>query len=196
MLEKVGGAIWKSLSRFILAVTERILRLFGKTLDEKQQEAFLQFCKFAIVGVTNTLLSWLINVTVLRILTSAGLLQEYHLDVYTANIVAFILSVLWSFYWNDRYVFKQEEGEEKRVWWKALLKAYAAYAFTGLFLSNVISYITVDRLGINKYIAPLINLVISVPVNFLLNKFWAFSKKGAAKPEETAKEQTNVEENS
>ena len=27
---------------------------------------------------------------------------------------------------------------------------------------------------ISKYLAPLINLVVSIPVNFLMNKLWAF----------------------
>jgi putative flippase GtrA len=30
---------------------------------------------------------------------------------------------------------------------------------------------------INKYIAPIINLVIAVPINFVMNKFWAYKQK-------------------
>jgi putative flippase GtrA len=31
--------------------------------------------------------------------------------------------------------------------------------------------------GVSKLIAPILNLLVSVPVNFLLNKFWAFRTK-------------------
>ena len=29
----------------------------------------------------------------------------------------------------------------------------------------------------NKMIAPIINLIINIPINFFLNKIWAFGKK-------------------
>ena len=31
-----------------------------------------------------------------------------------------------------------------------------------------------NAFGNSKFIAPLINLIISVPVNFIMNKMWAF----------------------
>lgn len=61
--------------------------------------------------------------------------------------------------------------------WKALGKCFLSYGFTGFILENVLSYIWVDRVGISKYIAPLLNLVFTVPTNFLLNKLWAFKDK-------------------
>ena len=94
------------------------------------------------------------------------------------------MSVLWSFFWNNRYVFKEQEGE-KRVWWKTLIKTYLAYAFTGLGLSNLISWLCIDMWGINKYIAVLINLVLAVPINYVLNKFWAYGQKGQKAQEKT-----------
>ncbi|MDY4170537.1 MAG: GtrA family protein [[Ruminococcus] gnavus] len=43
-----------------------------------------------------------------------------------------------------------------------------------MLLNNVLSTFWIYTLGMSKYLAPLINLVISVPINFLLNKFWAY----------------------
>lgn len=43
-----------------------------------------------------------------------------------------------------------------------------------LILTSEMFGIWVTIFHISKYIAPLINLVISVPINFLINKFWAF----------------------
>lgn len=48
--------------------------------------------------------------------------------------------------------------------------------FTGLFLNTVLSVLWVQILGISKMIAPIVNLLISVPLNFIMNKFWAFKK--------------------
>ena len=92
-----------------------------------------------------------------------------------AQVIAFVLSVLWSFYWNRKYVFNSEDGEAVS-WYKALIKTYISYAFTGLFLNTVLSVLWVQILGISKMIAPIVNLLISVPLNFIMNKFWAFKK--------------------
>ena len=94
-------------------------------------------------------------------------------DFIVGNMVAFILSVLWSFYWNNRFVFTVQEGQHRSIW-RALLKTYVAYGFTGIILNNILSWLWINVLDISKFIAPLINLIISVPVNFIINKMWAF----------------------
>ena len=106
-------------------------------------------------------------------------MQKYQMlpktDYLVAQFFGFVLSVLWSFYWNRRFVFK--EGAEKVSWPVALLKTYASYAFTGILLNSILSFLWVEYLHIPKLIAPVINLLVSVPLNFILNKFWAFGEK-------------------
>ena len=143
-------------------------RLYGFDI---QWDCLLQFMKFAIVGVSNTLISYLVNILVLFSLKSLNVSWDY----LVGNIVAFALSVLWSFYWNNRFVFVAEEGQERYVW-KILVRMYISYGFTGIILNNVLSWIWISRLEISKYIAPLFNLIISVPINFVLNKMWAFKE--------------------
>lgn len=149
----------------------RAMRLVGREISDSMLDNLIQFIKFGVVGVSNTVISYVLNILVLK------LLQPFHLpwDYVVGNLMAFVLSVLWSFYWNNKYVFAAGEGKRRSLW-RALLKTYAAYAFTGIVLSNVLSYVWIDVLGISKYVAPLINLVISVPLNFLLNRLWAFKE--------------------
>ena len=175
MKENIGSKIWKVFERFVLFCLRLILKPVKKELTPEQEQAFMQFVKFALVGVTNTLMSTFINWGTLLLLDQLGGFEG--IDKYIGNTVAFILSVLWSYMLNSKFVFKESEDGEKRVWWKTLLKTYAAYAFTGLGLSNIISWLCVDVWGISKYIAPLINLVISVPINYVMNKFWAYRQK-------------------
>ncbi|MCR5700811.1 MAG: GtrA family protein [Lachnospiraceae bacterium] len=130
----------------------------------------MQFVKFGLIGVTNTVLSYAINVIALLSFQRTDMSSNY--DYLIAQLVAFVLSVAWSFYWNNKLVFKEESGQ--RVWWKVLIKTYISYSFTGIFLNSVLSWIWVKLFHISKLVEPLINLVISVPINFLINKFWAF----------------------
>ena len=96
-------------------------------------------------------------------------------DYVIANLVAFLLSVAWSFFWNSRFVFHTDStGRYGKL--KMLLKTYAAYTFTGILLNNILSLLWIEKLDVSKYVAPLINLIISVPINFLINKFWAFKE--------------------
>lgn len=130
-----------------------------------------QFIRFGIVGVSNTVISYLLYSGSLLFFQRNNLFASF--DYVVAQVIAFILSVLWAFYWNQKKVFTMKEGESRSVW-KSLLKTYVSYGFTGLLLSTFLLYIWIDVLGISDFIAPLINLLITVPLNFIINKFWAF----------------------
>lgn len=167
-MENTGVRLWEILDKMLYAIFVRFLHL---NFLEKRWDGFMQFVKFGVVGVTNTVISYTLNVLVLFACAKLHIFERY--DYILGNTIAFLLSVLWSFYWNSRYVFGLEEGE-KRSPWKALLKTYISYGFTGIILSNILSYVWIRVFGISKYLAPLINLVVSIPVNFLMNKLWAF----------------------
>ena len=149
-----------------------IYKVFRLKLSEGKYVALVEFVKFGIVGLSNTVISYIIYLLVLFACDKANFMVKY--DYLLATIISFILSVLWSFYWNKKLVFKLE-GDFKTTL-LALVKTYISYSFTGLFLSSVLAVLWVEVLGISKVLAPILNLLISVPVNFLLNKFWAFKK--------------------
>lgn len=118
----------------------------------------LQFLKFGLVGVANTLLALAIYYAWLFF--TGSYIQ--------ANFVAWVLSVLNAFFWNNIYVFKN-----RQPWIKVLLKTYLSYGTT-LVISTVLLYVQIEILGISNKSAPLLSLMITVPLNFALNKFWTF----------------------
>ena len=138
---------------------------------ETKRNNLIEFVKFGIVGLSNTLVSYIIYVLTLQLFVLLGI--QFRYDYFVGNIVSFMLSVLWSFYWNNKYVFKVKEGEKRNVL-LALFKTYMTYAFTGLILNNIFAYVWIDIFHVHKMIAPLITLIVSVPINFILNKLWAF----------------------
>lgn len=129
----------------------------------------IQFVKFGIVGFSNNIIFYIVNIAVLFALKRF----EITWDFVVGNTAGFLISVLWSFYWNNKYVFKKKEGE-KRSTAKTLLKTYISYGFSGIVLNNLLGWIWISVFGISKYIAPIISLFLTVPVNFTLNKLWAF----------------------
>lgn len=168
-MQQLGTKLWNTLEVVLKFIFIKVMRI--KPL-ERNWDGFMQFVKFGIVGVSNTVLSYVLNVIVLLAMAPLGVSWDY----FAGNMVGFILSVLWSFYWNNRFVFTVQDGEHRSVW-KALLKTYVAYGFTGIILNNILSWLWITQFGISKFVAPLINLIISVPLNFVINKLWAFKTK-------------------
>ena len=132
----------------------------------KIKELFIQFLKFGIVGAINTILSYVIT---------NGCYYLLSLNEQFSNIIAFVITVFISFMLNGKFVFNNKQNE--RSFWKSLFKVYAAYSITGLFLTAILLYVEERIFGIPHYIATLMNLVITVPINFILNKFWAYKEK-------------------
>jgi len=167
MQEKVGigTKIWDFFEHIGRVTVDAILGMFKIKVSDKKWTAFMQFTKFGLVGVTNTFISYFIY---LIFLFALG--KEYYL---VGSVVGFIVSVLNSFYLNDKYVFKKKE-EVNRSKYKALLKVFLSYASTGLILSNILLIIFIDYLYVPETIAPLVGLLITIPINYIMNKVWAF----------------------
>ena len=130
---------------------------------------FVCFIKFCVVGFSNTILSYLLNVIFLVYLKKF----DWKYDYILTNTISFTISIFWSFYWNNKYVFSVTKAK-KRNWKQAFIKTFLSYGFTGYILNNILLYIWVSIFSISKYIAPIVNLAISIPLNFILNKYWAF----------------------
>lgn len=134
---------------------------------ENKKNLILQFIKFGLVGVSNTV----VNLGIYYILIF------FHVNYILANMIGFVISVINAYYWNNRFVFNSEIAEKDsfKTTLKKLAKVYASYTTT-FILTNVMLYLWVDILGISKILAPIINSIITIPINFLMNKLWAFKK--------------------
>jgi putative flippase GtrA len=121
----------------------------------------VQFFKFGLVGLSNTAISYLIY----AVLVYLG----FHYIL--ANGLTFIAGTANSFFWNNKFVFKNSGG---RNILRSFLKTVVSYALTGLVLTSLLLYLFADTLGISKYYAFFFCLAVTVPSNFCLNKFWAF----------------------
>lgn len=127
---------------------------------DKLKELCRQFIKFGFIGVLNTAIYFAIYYLFIFL----------NKDLYiVGNTVGFVVSVLNSYYFNNKYVFeKKQEGNAR-----PLIKMFICYGFTFL-ISTALLWIFVNKFNISEKIAPIINLCFTIPLNFLLNKFWAF----------------------
>ena len=160
---KLLNKLWEIL---VLVLDFIIRKVFRISLSDAQWEAFLQFIKFGIVSLSNTLIHYFTYL----ICIFAGC------HYLIASVIGFLVSVINAFYWNNKYVFVKEENATRSLW-QAFLKTFLSYAGTGLVLENVLLVIWVRFLHVPEAIAPLVTLLITIPINFILNKFWAFKDR-------------------
>ena len=117
-----------------------------------------KFIKFAIVGFGNLFIS----------LVTYYLLVFFSINYQIANIGGFITGSLNGYIWNRVWVFK---NSKKNL--SSIVKFYLSYLSTWL-LSAILLYIWIEIFNISDKIAPIINVVITTPINYLLNKYWVF----------------------
>lgn len=155
--------IWKFIEHVMHFFTYEVFKL--KVKEEKWKK-WCQFVKFGMVGISNTLISYVVYVVLIWL----------SINYLLASVIGFLASVINAYYWNNKYVFKSEDGK-KQIWWKAFLKTFTSYAGTGLVLNNILLVLWVNVLAVHEMLAPILNLFITIPLNFLLNKYWAFKSK-------------------
>lgn len=166
---------------------EKIQALLAR-LENSRFAPLVQFVKFGLVGVSNTLISYVIEMVCYYGLFReagfggmVGLLGRLgvaatgeQVKVVITTLLAFIVSVTNSFILNNRFVFraegKQTPGQLARAYGRTVL----CYALTGIVLAPVLR-LWMGSLGIPYWAASLLSLIVTIPLNFLMNKFWAFA---------------------
>ncbi len=157
--------------------------------ENPKGKALIQFIKFCLVGVSNTAISYVIDIVcyyvlfansnfpgIINILTAFGVTATPKaVKTVIASILAFIISVTNSYFWNNRFVFKSG-NKTLGAHLKAYFKTVLCYGVTGLVISPVVK-VLLTNMGIIYAISSFASLIITIPVNFLLNKFWAFKAK-------------------
>ena len=151
----------------LLNIAAKLKELIGKTEKHEKWGWIVQFVKFSIVGVINTLIDLGVYYFCLYVLS-------FHYQL--ATFFGFIVSVTNAYLLNGFFVFADGGKKSFSENLKTYAKTVAGYASTYL-LSVFLMWLWVDVLLIPEGIAPLLRLVVTVPLNFVINKFWTFKKK-------------------
>lgn len=107
---------------------------------------------------------------------SFSLLTEFtQLPYWPRYLIALVLSVLWNFTLNRKFTFQSSNNIPK-----AMFKVFIYYLiFTPL--STILGDYLV-KIGLNDYIATLINMVINLITEFLYQRYYVFKDSIDTKP--------------
>lgn len=153
-----------------MKMTEKI-----RTLIEKYKDTLWQFIKFGLVGVSNTAISYGTEMLCYYVLFRGVPWPEAVL-IPVVSAIAFVISTINSYYWNNRFVFRHDGKKRFVEHLKTYGKTVICYGVTGLVLAPLLK-IWLTGLSVPYWLASLGTLIITIPLNFLLNKFWAYREK-------------------
>lgn len=139
----------------------------------KTPKSIIQFMKYGIVGVSNTL------VTLLIILLCKDI---FNFNLYISNLIGYIAGLINSFIWNRAWVFK---GSSRKVKNEIILFAIGfilCYAIQLLSVSLLLktTFITntiiegFNSVSLGENIVTILAMVIYTVLNFIYNKFITF----------------------
>ena len=129
---------------------------------ESKVVELINIIKFSIVGVWNTLLNFVFFI----------LLNNIGINYILASIIAYSISIINSYFWNSRLVFKYDNKNKKSI----LIK-FIILNLIGLSINAVLMATLVGVLAIKKIVAMFIVSLLVMCINYILNKIWVFKKE-------------------
>lgn len=111
-----------------------------------------EVARFLVAGLATTVFSYAVYLGLLALLS-------YML----AYVICYLAGIVFSYFINTYFVFGQ------RFRWKAFVKFPLVYA-AQLAINMVVVWLAVDQFGMRKEFAPLIAIVLSIPVTYLLSR--------------------------
>ena len=143
----------------------------GIRLYKEYEEVIL----YLVFGVLTTVLS----LGVYYALTFTILNANNAFQLQVANIISWIVGVLFAFFTNRKYVFKAHKKESQ---FEQFFN-FCISRISTLIVDMTIMLIAVTIFGLNDRIFKIIAQIVVIVLNYLLSKFFVF-KKSAKKEEE------------
>lgn len=135
-----------------------------KYLYKKYNEIIM----YLIIGGLTTL----INILAYFLVTHAFLNPKDKLELQIAEVIAWIIAVIFAYYTNKKYVFKVKRNKTL----KEALSFFSSRIVT-LLIEMVIMYIFVSLLNFDDKIIKIIAQIIVIILNYVFSKFIVFKKE-------------------
>ena len=140
---------------------------------EKVKKLYLknkEIVNYLIIGFLTTVVS-LVSFYLVRLFIFTN---DTQFDIQIANVISWILAVLFAFVTNKKYVFESKAQGYKKL--KEMIKFYLSRVTT-LFIDMFMMWILTGPLSINDKIAKIIVQFIIVILNYVFSKLFVFKSK-------------------
>lgn len=117
-------------------------------------------------------LTTFINLVVYFLLTSFWLDASVNIELGVANVISWVVAVIFAYVTNRRYVF--ESSNENKI--KEVISFFMARVLT-LIVDVLIMLIFVNVFGFNDKVMKIISQVIVIVSNYILSKVFVFKEE-------------------
>ena len=127
----------------------------------RSKHFFRQLFKYSIVGIFNTAIGLSVIYFVFNVL---------NLNYVLANIIGYACGLVNSFIWNKKWTFKSSQHYSKEI-----IPFLVVFGIS--YTANLLTVILfVEFINIHPNIAQIIGIAAYSSTNFLINRYWTFSK--------------------
>jgi putative flippase GtrA len=138
---------------------ERPLKSVAGTVRSSRASVAVQFVKFGIVGVSNTLITFAVYTL---------LLKGFGVWYLAASAIGFVVGAVNGFLWNRRWTFRGHVGDALTpVRWGVVQGC-------GLGVNLGLLYLLVHDAGLDKLLAQAFATVVVTVLTFIANRAWTF----------------------
>lgn len=131
--------------------------------DFKDKTEYIKIFKYAIVGVANTLIDWIVYFVLTEFLSA---------EPWIAHVIGYTVGTCASFVGNKFFTFKAKNTKTGAEFAK-----FVVVNMISLAVSTGVIALTTSVLNINKYIAKILSTCFSMSVNYVGSRFFVFDKK-------------------
>ena len=140
-------------------IRKRVPESVAGVSRHRRAALLLQFLKFGIVGISNTLLTFVIYTLLLKV---------FGVWYLAANAIGFAAGAVNGFLLNRRWTFRGHVGDARTpLRWMVVQTC-------GLALSEALLFFWVDTVGLDKILAQVFAIAVVTVVTFLANRAWTF----------------------
>ena len=118
---------------------------------------------------------WGVVTTVVNLLAYHLFFNIAHLEYYTSNILAWIITIITAYLSNRKYVFHSKAKGAKEVSIEAL--KFTASRLASLAMEIALLYVGKDLLSLDENLTKYSVTVIVIILNYILSKLFVFTKK-------------------
>ena len=135
---------------------------------KKLLKKYKDLIAYGFFGVCTTIINFVVYMICVHL----------NMDVMLASLIAWVLSVLFAFVTNRKWVFDSQADTPSGIFTE-LVKFSSGRVFTQI-LDMIILAIFVKLLDYNEAIVKLAANILVIILNYILSKFFVFNKKGTA----------------
>lgn len=176
-MKKLGQALWNGFEWLVRTVMGFLLRLVHIEWDEEQWQKFMQFVIFCLVGVANAVVNFVTYTVVLFLFELCGWdgvlfgIRDCH--IHLSTFFGLIAMIFNSYFWNRRVTFR-DQGSESTKEGAVFLKVAVTYGVVLLLQLLLTRLLWRGLFSLPELLVNPLNQICTLPVSFLLNKFWAY----------------------